>query len=221
MTTHALVTGANRGIGLELAKQLATRGIHVIAAVRRPSPELAALDVEILDRIDVTSEEDLARLRGAVGERKLSLLINNAGILLPTSLDSLSVDAIRNQFEVNALSPLRVTRTLLDCLDGGAKVVLITSRMGSMADNTSGGSYGYRMSKAALNAAGKSLAADLAPRGIAVALLHPGWIKTEMTGFTGNTTPDVAAGQLLERIDALDLRNSGKFLHANGEELPF
>ena len=103
----------------------------------------------------------------------------------------------------------------------GAKVALITSRMGSIADNSSGGSYGYRMSKAALNAAGRSLAIDLAARGIAVGLLHPGYVRTDMTGGSGNVEASEAAAMLVARIDELDAAKSGSFRHANGEELPW
>jgi NAD(P)-dependent dehydrogenase (short-subunit alcohol dehydrogenase family) len=123
--------------------------------------------------------------------------------------------------EVNAYGPLRVTHELAPLLRRGSKVALITSRMGSIADNTSGGMYGYRMSKAALNAAGKSLAHDLAPLGIAVAILHPGYVKTDMTGGHGSVPPDDAARDLLRRIDELNLENTGTFWHANGSVLPW
>jgi NAD(P)-dependent dehydrogenase (short-subunit alcohol dehydrogenase family) len=154
--------------------------------------------------------------------RKLDVLVNNAGILEPDRLDSFDVEAIRRQFEVNALAPLRLTRALLaeKCLPSGAKVVLITSRMGSIGDNSSGGYYGYRMSKAALNMAARSLARDLAGRGIAVATLHPGMVATEMTGQAGIPVQEAASG-LIARIDELTLESTGRFLHQNGEELPW
>ena len=122
---------------------------------------------------------------------------------------------------INALGPLRCVTAFRNRLEKGAKVGLITSRMGSIADNTSGGMYGYRMSKAALNMAGVSLAHDLKPRGIAVALLHPGHVQTDMVGHTGNVTPDEAAKGLIGRMDALTLSNSGTFWHQNGERLPW
>jgi len=106
-------------------------------------------------------------------------------------------------------------------LKAGAKIALVTSRMGSIADNDSGGSYGYRMSKAALNAAGVSLARDLQARGIAVAILHPGYVRTDMTGHSGLIDVDEAVNGLLERIDELNLDNSGSFWHRNGELLPW
>ena len=144
-----------------------------------------------------------------------------AGILRGDSLEALDWDSVQEQIEVNALGPLRTVKALLPNLAQGAKLALITSRMGSIADNSSGGYYGYRMSKAALNAAGVSLARDLAPKKIAVAILHPGYVRTDMTGNHGNVTPEEAAKQLLARIDALTVQSSGTFWHANGEVLPW
>ena len=132
-----------------------------------------------------------------------------------------SLDSVRRQFEVNALGPLRVTCSLIPALRNGAKIALLTSRMGSIADNESGGSYGYRMSKAALNAAGVSLAKDLSSRGIAVAILHPGYVKTDMTGPSALIDAEESVAGLLDRIDQLNLENSGSFWHMNGELLPW
>jgi NAD(P)-dependent dehydrogenase (short-subunit alcohol dehydrogenase family) len=220
-TGTSLVTGANRGIGLELCAQLRRRGHQVIGVCRNATPELARLGVRVEAGIDVAVDGALADLAKRLAGVKIDWLVCNAGILGHESLDALDVDAVRKQFEVNALGPLRTVHALLPNLARGAKVALITSRMGSIADNGSGSSYGYRMSKAALNAAGVSLARDLAGRGIAVALLHPGYVKTEMTGNSGNVTPDKAAVQLIERIEALTLAESGGFWHANGERLPW
>jgi NAD(P)-dependent dehydrogenase (short-subunit alcohol dehydrogenase family) len=149
--------------------------------------------------------------------------VNNAGVLVwGDRLGSLDVDGIRRQFEVNALAPLRVTDALRERLGPGAKVALITSRMGSIDDNSSGGAYGYRMSKAALNMAGKSLAVDLRSSGVAVAILHPGMVKTDMVGnHGGQVEPDDAARGLLARVDALTLETTGGFWHANGQRLPW
>jgi NAD(P)-dependent dehydrogenase (short-subunit alcohol dehydrogenase family) len=218
----AIVTGANRGIGLALTGALAARGATVIAACRSDSPGLTKLGVEVVDGVDVTSHTGVQRLAKAVGDRSIDLLINNAGILLwGDQLDSLDFEGIRKQFEVNALGPLRVTAALRSRLRKGAKVGLITSRMGSIDDNTSGGSYGYRMSKAALNMAGKSLALDLRPVEVAVAILHPGMVKTDMVGAHGQVEPADAARGLLARLDELTLETSGGFWHANGERLPW
>jgi NAD(P)-dependent dehydrogenase (short-subunit alcohol dehydrogenase family) len=125
------------------------------------------------------------------------------------------------QFRVNALAPLLLTRALLHRMAPHAKVALVSSRMGSIGDNSSGGFYGYRMSKAALNAAGVSLAHDLKPRGIAVAILHPGAVRTGMTNGQGSIDPEASARGLLKRIDELQLESTGRFLHVNGTVLPW
>ncbi len=218
----AVVTGANRGIGLALVELLKERELPVLAACRKSSSALDALGVEVVKGIDVTDERGIEDLVAAVGTREVTLLINNAGILERSgSLAELDVASIRRQFEVNALAPLRVTAALRQQLPRGAKVGLITSRMGSIDDNGSGGAYGYRMSKAALNMAGKSLAVDLKPAGIAVAILHPGMVRTDMTGAHGQVAPLDAARGLLARLDELTLETSGGFWHANGERLPW
>ncbi|MBY6205455.1 SDR family oxidoreductase [Halomonas denitrificans] len=218
---NVLVTGANRGIGLELARQLAERGDRVIAVCRERSDELSALDARIESGIDVTDRDSLADLAGRLDGVELHGLFNNAGVLRSSDFDALEdqLDDYRLQFEVNALGPLRVTRALVDRLVEGSKVAIITSRMGSIADNTSGGHYGYRMSKAAVNMGGVSLAHELKPRGIAVGLLHPGYVQTDMTGHTGHVGPAEAAAGLIQRFDELSLESTGSFRHANGEAL--
>ena len=218
---NVLITGANRGIGLALAQLYCQRGDTVLGVCRSPSAELAATGAMVMDGIDVTRPGDIGRLKQQLGDRRIGLLINNAGILQHESLAAMDFEHINAQLQVNAVAPLRLTHALLEQLASGAKVVLITSRMGSIADNGSGGYYGYRMSKAALNAAGKSLAIDLKPRGIAVAMLHPGMVSTRMINFAGDVTPAQAASGLAARIDGLDLNNSGSFWHANGELLPW
>jgi NAD(P)-dependent dehydrogenase (short-subunit alcohol dehydrogenase family) len=217
----ALVTGANRGIGLELCRQLHARGDRVFATCRHSSRELDGLGVDVYPDVDVASEKSINLLAEKLKGVGLDLLINNAGILSSEDLADLDFSAIQRQMEVNAYGPLRVTRKLLPNLKSGSKLVLITSRMGSIGDNTSGGMYGYRMSKAALNAAGVSLARDLAPQGIAVAILHPGAVRTAMTGGHGNISADESVRGLLARIDELTLETTGRFRHANGEELPW
>lgn len=221
MATY-LITGANRGIGYEYCRQLQQRGDTVIAVCRQPSNELKDLGVQVETGIDITDDASVAELAQRLQGTQLDVLINNAGILERVTLDNLDFDSIQRQFEVNAIGPLRLTAALLPYLSDGAKVAIMTSRMGSIADNTSGGSYGYRMSKVALSMAGKSLSHDLKPKGIAVAILHPGLVKTRMTGFTDSgITPAEAVKGLLARIDALTLENSGTFWHSNGEVLPW
>lgn len=215
-----LITGANRGIGLEMARQLAQRGDTVIAACRRSSLDLDALGVEVIEGLDVTSDESVSALADRLDGRRLDWLVNNAGILERTALDRLDWDAMERQFRVNSLGPLRVTAGLRGNLSDGSKVFIVTSRMGSVDDNTSGGSYGYRMSKAAVNMAGKSLSVDLKDAGIGVFLLHPGWVATDMTEGTGIAVEESAAG-LVRTMDRLDIGQTGSFWHQEGYELPW
>jgi len=221
MTKTALVTGANRGIGLALCRQLKEGGRQVIAVSRRSSPELDALGVRVEAGVDVTSDGDVLALARRLDGVVLDELWCNAGILIADDLESARLDDVRAQLEVNAIAPLRVVKALRGTLRRGSKIALTTSRMGSIADNGSGAYYGYRMSKAALNAAGMSLARDLREAGIAVAILHPGFVRTQMTEGTGNVDPAEAAKQLVARVDALTLETSGTFWHANGQTLPW
>lgn len=171
--------------------------------------------------VDVTRDDAVADFARRLEGARVDDLICNAGILREESLDNLDLDSVREQLEVNAIGHLRVVNALRGRLGSGSKIALITSRMGSIGDNGSGGEYGYRMSKAALNAAGVSLAHDLRPAGVAVAILHPGYVRTDMTGGGGNVTPEEAARQLVDRLDALTLQTSGTFWHANGQILPW
>lgn len=216
-----VVTGANRGIGLELCKQLKARGADVIAVCRKSSPALDTLGVRVEADVDVADAGSIGELAKRLAGVEIDALINNAGILRGENLDTLDFAGVMQQLEVNAIAPLRVTAALLPQLRKGGKVVITTSRMGSIADNGSGGYYGYRMSKAAVNAAGVSLARDLAPRGIAVALIHPGMVATEMTGGHGIPVEESVRGYLA-RLDEVTLENTGRFWHATtGETLPW
>ncbi len=220
--SNYLITGANRCIGLEFALHLKDRGDHVIATCRSASPELNSLSVRVETDIDITSGDSVMKLRENLNDIKVDVLILNAGIAEFNSLSNLDPQSIVNQFEVNALSPLCCVQTMLSKLSKSAKIALISSRMGSIEDNSSGGSYGYRMSKVALCMAGKSLSVDLKPRGISVAILHPGLVSTRMTGFTSNgIQPKESVKGLIKRIDELTIENTGTFWHANGEILPW
>jgi NAD(P)-dependent dehydrogenase (short-subunit alcohol dehydrogenase family) len=217
-----LIVGANRGIGLELCRQLSARGDSVLAACRHSSPELEALPgVEIYEGTDVTAPASFDGLVADVGKQRVDLLIVVAGILKSVEIESFDAEVVREQFEVNALGALTTTLKLLPCLKDGGKIGLLSSRMGSIADNSSGGSYGYRMSKAALNAAGRSLAIDLRPQGVAVGIVHPGWVRTDMTRGEGLIDAASSAQGIIERMDELDMSGSGKFVHQSGEPLPW
>ena len=221
MTLHVLVTGANRGIGFEFCKQYLSLGCKVTAVVRKASAELEALGVDIIEDIDVATENGAKKLLAALGSEKIDILINNAGVFHNETLAEMDFENIGHQFNVNALGPIRVTHALLDNLKAGSKVAMITSRMGSIADNGSGGYIGYRMSKAALNAASVSMAHELKNQDIAVGLFHPGFVQTQMVGFAGDIGPDVAAERLIKRIEHLTIENSGGFWHSNGDTLPW
>lgn len=217
-----LVTGANRGIGYEYCRQLQERGDTVIAVCRTATEQLQQLGLRVEEGIDITSDTSIANLNTRLGDTSIDVLINNAGIVKREKLEDLDFDSIREQFEVNTLGALRVTQALLPRLKAGSKIAIMTSRMGSIADNTSGNSYGYRISKVGLSMVGKSLSVDLKPQGIAVAILHPGLVQTRMTNFNLNgITPEVSVKGLLARIDELTLDNTGTFWHSNGEVLPW
>ena len=206
---------------MELARQFRDRGENVVAACRKATEELTELGVEIVEGVDVTDDGSVKKLGEAFGDRTIDILINNAGVLSDESLSDLDFDRMRNQFEVNSLGPLRVSAALRDRFANGSKVAIVTSRMGSIEDNTSGGRYGYRMSKAAVNMAGRSLAHDLKEAGVAVAILHPGFVRTDMTGGQGLVDPPESAAGIIARVDELTLEKTGTFWHANGEELPW
>ena len=218
---HVVISGANRGIGFELARHYQSEGWRVTGVCRETSSELEMVAEQVIEGIDVTSKESVDRLVEALRGQTIDLLINNAGLLQDETLGSIDFDSLRIQMEVNAFAPLRVSEALLPNLKSGSKIANITSRMGSIADNDSGGRYGYRASKAAFNAFGRSLAVDLKERGIAVAQLHPGFVKTRMVNFGGLISPEESAAGLANMIESLDLENSGSFWHSNGEELPW
>ena len=221
MSTY-LITGSNRGIGLELCNQIHNRGDEVMATCRRASPALINLGVRIEENIDISSEEVITNLAKKLSGVNLDCFIHNAGIYEFNSFENLDKKSILRQFEVNALSPIIMTQSLRHLLKRSSKVAFITSRMGSIGDNSSGSSYGYRMSKVALSMGAKSLSIDLLKEEIYVAILHPGLVSTRMTGFTPNgITTEESVNGILKRIDSLNKNNSGTFWHANGQVLPW
>jgi len=215
-----VITGCNRGIGLELAKQLAERGEDVIGVCRQPSTALVELGIRVIEGIDVAAADDVRKLSAELDSLPIDVLINNAGILLGDKFGELDYDDMIQQFSVNTLGPLRITEALAPNLHEGSKVAIVSSRVGSIDDNSSGGNWGYRTSKTAVNMIGTNLMHELKPRGIAVALLHPGLVATEMTGGHGIDAAASAHG-LIQRIDELDMQNTGGFWHAEGYRLPW
>jgi NAD(P)-dependent dehydrogenase (short-subunit alcohol dehydrogenase family) len=197
------------------------QGDKVFALCRNSSTDLEELNVNVIEGIDVASDIGVENMVAALSNVDIDVLVCNAGILRDESLSQLNVDTIREQFEINALAPLRVVATLQANLNEGAKVALITSRMGSISDNTSGGRYGYRMSKAALNAAAMSLSHDLASKKIAVGIYHPGYVQTEMVNYGGDISASDSAKKLVGLINQLTQDQSGVFKHSNGSVLPW
>jgi NAD(P)-dependent dehydrogenase (short-subunit alcohol dehydrogenase family) len=226
-----VITGGNRGIGLEFVRQTIARGDTVDVGVRRPEAgdALAALAREAGARLrviqcDVADDESVRRFAAEVGEVAIDVLVNNAGIGgRMTSLEQLDLADVMRVFDVDALGPIRVTRALLGPLERAAtpRVVSISSGMGSIADNTSGGAYAYRMAKAALNMANRSMSVDLRGRGIVCVVMNPGWVQTDMGGRNAPTPVAESIGKMLESIDGLTLERTGEFLDWKGGTWPY
>jgi len=196
------------------------RGDDVIGVCRTSSDDLESIGIRVIDGVDVSDDAGVAKLVEAIGDLPIDVLINNAGILRSDSLETVDYDSMLEQYRVNTIGPLRVTRSLLKNLGEGSKVGIVTSRVGSIEDNGSGNNYGYRCSKSAANMVGMNLHHDLSPKGIAVILLHPGLVATDMTGGTGVSAEDSARG-LIARLDELSPATSGSFFHAEGYALPW
>jgi NAD(P)-dependent dehydrogenase (short-subunit alcohol dehydrogenase family) len=227
-----LVTGANRGLGLEFARQYAADGWQVHAACRDPeaAQELGRLAAESGGAIHVLALEvtDIASVRAAaqsLAGEAIDLLINNAGVGSPKKqrLGSLDYAAWARVLDVNTLGPMRVVEAFLDSVAKGSdrKIVTLTSAMGSIADNGSGGSYAYRSSKAAVNIVIKSLSIDLAPRGITCVVVHPGWVRTDMGGPDGKLTPTQSVTALRKLIAGLQPADTGRFFNYDGKTYPW
>ncbi len=225
---NIIVTGANRGLGLGLSRYLAARGDTVIAAAREPfSDELRQLQLRTI-ALDVTSADSVRSFAIALGDLPIDIAFNVAGVYgSQANLGSLAKDLeladLAHTHQVNALGPLRLTLAVLPNIRRGTakKLVHVTSGMGSMADNTSGGSYGYRMSKAALNMMSVSLAVDLRPEGIASYVINPGWVKTDMGGAGAPLTVTQSVEAIVREVDRATFADSGAFLNWKGNRYPW
>lgn len=229
--SSVLVTGSNRGLGLEWCRQYVEAGWHVFATCRHPETADALHDLArehsrlSVHRLDVTRPESVYALRAELQHETIDVLINNAGIYLekyaPTT--ALRYDEWQQTLEVNTLSPLRVTEALLELVARSQRrlVVAISSHMGSIAEISAPGDTYYRSSKAALNAAMKGFSLALRERGVGVLLLHPGWVKTRMGGWDAPLTAAESVAGMRTLVDAFSLDQSGRFLRYNGTEIPW
>ena len=222
-----LITGANRGIGLELTRSYAADGWSVHACCRQPdrARALRAVDGQImLHRVDVTDGLRVASLARELADEPIDLLINNAGIYGPRDgFGKIQFDKWQEVFEVNYIAPLRLAQRFVDLVAASDRklMVNISSRMGSISANSGGGNYIYRSSKAALNMVVKSLSIDLAERGVTVVAFHPGWVQTDMGGPDAAVTPAESVAGMRAVIEGLGPADSGKFFDYTGEEIPW
>lgn len=225
--TTSVVIGADRGIAASIATQLHQRGDAVIAACMVGNDDLTALGVQVVGGVDVTSAEAVRTFADKLTADGVSIdiLFHVAGVLGLDELGEIDYDDVRRQLEINTLGPLRTVEALAPLLHEGSKVGVLTSRVGSLTDNGSGGMYAYRVSKAAANMVVLNLHHDLSKRGISVLALHPGMVATDLTkdypGDYDYITPDQAAAGLISDIDLLTAETSGRFQHSNGEFLPW
>jgi len=223
--TTVLITGANRGIGLECARQFAAKGYRVIGTVRDPADasELSAVAdrVEPLHVTDATSVAALARRLSGV---PIDMLLNNAGVFDNNDLtvDTVDFAVMEHTLAVNTLGPLRVTQALLPNLRAGKRrtILNLSSQLGSIADS-SGRWYAYRASKAALNQINKTLSAELAPEGFICVVLHPGWVRTDMGGASATYSPQESVGGLIAVIEQLGPSDTGRFYDFKGAPIPW
>jgi NAD(P)-dependent dehydrogenase (short-subunit alcohol dehydrogenase family) len=222
------ITGANRGIGLEFVRQYADDGWRVFAVCRDPSraSDLVAIKGDIrIESLDVGDFDAIENLARKLSNEPVDVLINNAGVYGagPQNLKSLDPEIWMETLRINCMAPIYVSRAFIENVARSAQkiMVAITSKMGSIDDNTSGGAYIYRSSKAALNAAVKSLAIDLAPRGITAAVIHPGWVQTDMGGAGAPTSVEKSVSGMRKVIGRLGLKDAGRFWSYDGKEIPW
>ena len=224
------ITGCNRGLGLEFVRQLLARGQRVIATCRAiaTSTDLTALTLKhsgqlSLVEMDVSDEASMREAVALLNDEAIDVFINNAGMYGPRDANFGNVDgpAMAEVLYTNAVAPVLLTQLLIDNVrkGSGKKLVYVSSKMGSIADNGRGGSYIYRSSKTALNSVVKSLALDLAPEGIATATLHPGWVRTDMGGPNGLIDAPESVSGMLNVIDGLSVANTGQFFSYDGSTI--
>ena len=222
-----LITGANRGIGLEFARQYAEAGYRVHAACRTPesADALGSLGKGVkLHALDVTDHGRIEALAAGLKGEAIDIVINNAGIYgAQQELGKIDYAAWEEVMRVNTLAPLKMAECFLPHLEAGKMKMIasLTSRMGSIAENDAGGVYIYRSSTAALNAAARSLALDLAPRGITVIVFHPGWVKTDMGGAGALIDAETSVGGMRAVIKGAGPKDSGRFFNYDGTEVPW
>lgn len=221
MQKTIVIIGASRGIGLELARQYVQLGHNVIATCRTSSKALESLNCEIINGIDVADDGLLDNISNLINAEHIDVLIHNAGVLVSDTYSNIDFNNMRYHFEVNALAALKTVIGLSSKLRQGSKVGIVSSRVGSIQDNSSSNNYAYRVSKTAVNMIGKCLSIDLAAKGIALAMLHPGYVRTDMTANNGLIEVDESARGLIKIMDELSLNTSGRFKHTNGEDLPW
>ena len=225
---NVLISGANRGIGLEFVKQYLALGFQVTACCRAPEEagnlqELTCPQLELMP-LDVSEISSIQNLSGLLTGRTFSMFINNAGVYGEgQTLDEVSSEEWLRVFSINTIAPLLLTRALLPLMDRNspAKLVYLSSKMGSIADNSGGSTYIYRSSKTALNQAVKSLSIDLASEGMLVAALHPGWVKTDMGGSNAMIDAETSVRGMISVLDNLDDSGSGRFYNYDGTEIPW
>ena len=220
-----LITGANRGIGIEFAKQYAKKGYHVIGTARNPDTaiELKSLNVQF-EPLDVTDQQSVSKLAKKLEGIPIDILINNAGIFRGRGDDlaSLNFDEVEESFSVNSTGPLRIIQALLPNLRKGKekKIVNISSQLGSIKNN-SGRMYAYRASKAALNQISKTASIELGPEGFTCIVIHPGWVQTDMGGISATYTAENSVKKMINVIDQIKQSANGKFYDLNGNQLPW
>ena len=223
-----LITGANRGLGWEYARQYADEGWRVIATCRDPqnAMELSSLEGDLeIHALDIGDHDKILSLANSLRKEAIDLLLNNAGIFdpCPSKLGDIDYNTWKDFMHINVMSPLMVCASFSDHVAASnlKKIAIMSSKMGSIDDNSSGGSYVYRSTKAALNAVMKSLSIDLGRRDISVVILHPGWVRTDMGGPNGLIDAPESVNGLRQVIKGVNLKNSGRFYNYDGSEIPW